>query len=63
MDGIKVIGPDHPHKEIDFDHLPKDRRDWLEIFGNLWGTKHYGAERLTAEEKAELAKALNPFAD
>jgi hypothetical protein len=22
--------------EIDLDHLSKDRRDWLEVFGNQW---------------------------
>lgn len=42
--------------------LPKDRRDWLEIFGNQWGTRIHGALPLDAEEKLALAAALNPFA-
>lgn len=44
----------------DLDHLPKDRRDWLEVFGNQWGTKKHG-ERMTEEENAILLEALNPF--
>jgi hypothetical protein len=48
-------------KPIDLDHLPKDRRDWLEVFGNQWGTKRHNADRLTPEEKQALEAALNPF--
>lgn len=43
--------------------LPKDRRDWLEIFGNQWGTRNHGALPLDEEEKRALAAALNPFAN
>lgn len=48
---------------IDLDNLPKDRRDFLEIFGNQWGTRKHGAERLTAQEKQGLLDALNPFSN
>lgn len=47
--------------KIDYDHLPKHRRDWLEMFGNLWGTRRHDAEPMTAEEKQALELALNPF--
>lgn len=46
---------------FDPDKMSKDRRDWLEVFGNLWGEKHPGKEPLTAEEKQALSDALNPF--
>jgi hypothetical protein len=47
--------------EYDFDHLPKERRDWLEIFGNQWGTRKHGAGHLTPEENQRLLDALNPW--
>jgi hypothetical protein len=45
------------------DKLSKDRRDWLEIFGNQWGPRRYAPEdvMLTDEHKAALTNALNPF--
>lgn len=49
-------------KPIDYEHLPKDRRDWLEVFGNQWGTRKHDAEPMTAEENQALLDALNPFA-
>lgn len=61
MDGIAIV-PKKP--KIDWDHLPKHRRDWLEVFGNQWGSRRFAPEdtRMTAEEKQALAIALNPFA-
>lgn len=46
------------------DKLPKDRKDWLEIFGNQWGTRRFTSEEttVTPEERAALNAALNPFA-
>ena len=51
-------------KPIDIDHLPKDRRDWLEIFGNQWGGRRWAANEvvMTPDEKEALERALNPFA-
>ncbi len=43
-------------------HLPKHRRDWLEMFGNTWGSNKPTVEPLTDEEKQALSDALNPFA-
>lgn len=45
----------------DLDKLPKDRRDWLEVFGNQWGTRKHRAAPMTADEKAALLEALNPL--
>ncbi len=42
-------------------HLPKHRRDWLEIFGDTWGSNKPVVEPMTAEEKQALHEALNPF--
>jgi hypothetical protein len=47
--------------EFDVDKLSKDRRDWLEIFGNQWGTRRFQESPLTPEEKQALEDALNPF--
>jgi hypothetical protein len=48
---------------INFDKLPKDRRDWLEIFGNQWGSRKFpkADTALTDEERQALTDALNPF--
>lgn len=45
----------------DIDRLPKSRRDWLQIFGNQWGTRKHEAGHLTPEENQRLLEALNPF--
>jgi len=44
-------------------HLPKHRRDWLEMFGNTWGDNKPVVEPMTEEEKRALESALNPFAN
>jgi hypothetical protein len=69
MDGVIIRGKNQPPKRgtltnlEDMGKLPKDRRDWFEMFGNQWGTRNHGALPMDAEEKQALAKALNPFAD
>lgn len=47
---------------FDPDHMTRSQRDWLEVFGNVWGEKHPVVEPLTVEEKQALEAALNPFA-
>lgn len=47
----------------DLDKLPKDRRDWLEVFGNQWGTRQFDDPPITDEEKRALSEALNPFSN
>jgi hypothetical protein len=48
-------------KPIDIDKLPKDRRDWIGIFGNQWGPRRFDAPPMTAEDNQALLDALNPF--
>ncbi len=45
------------------DKLPKSRRDYLEVFGNQWGSRRFAPEetKLTPEEKRGLEEALNFF--
>lgn len=61
MDGIAIV-PKRPKPDIG--NISKDRRDWLEIFGNQWGTRRYNAAdvRMTPDEKQAIETALNPFA-
>ncbi len=50
-------------KPFDPDKISKDRRNWLEIFGNQWGSRRFDQDDIavTPEEKQALADALNPF--
>ena len=41
--------------------LSKDRRDWLEIFGNTWGCRQFVQDPMTDDEKRALLAALNPW--
>jgi hypothetical protein len=44
--------------------IPKDRQEWLGVWGNQWGNRRFTREEtsMSSEERAELAQALNPFA-
>jgi hypothetical protein len=48
---------------VDIDKLSKERRDWLEVFGNQWKMSRDRREPMTDEEKQALQEAVNPFSN